>query len=59
MPFNYRDKPKLSDRFRGKSGEEILNELQSELDNPNRGTFFGSPSWRTRHNNSSGFPRVS
>ncbi|KAL0278892.1 UNVERIFIED_CONTAM: hypothetical protein PYX00_000573 [Menopon gallinae] len=56
MPFTYRDRPKLSDRLRGKSGEEILNELQCDLDKERR-MFFDSP-WRARHNNS-GFPRVS
>ncbi|KAK6624160.1 hypothetical protein RUM44_011018 [Polyplax serrata] len=58
MPFTYRDKPKLADRLRGKTGEELLNELASDFD-PDRRMFFDSPSWRQRHNNPSRFPRVS
>lgn len=57
MPFTYRDKPRLSERLRGKSGEEILNELKSDLDKDRR-MFFDSPSWGTRKNISA-FPRVS
>lgn len=57
MPFTYRDRPKLSERLRGKSGEELMNEMKSDLDKGRR-MFFESPSWGTRHNNS-GFPRVS
>lgn len=57
MPFTYRDKPRLSERLRGKSGEEILNEFKSDL-NKGRRMFFDPPSWGTREN-ISGFPRVS
>ena len=58
MPFTSRDNSKLSDRLWGKSGEEILNELASDLD-PDRRMFFDTPSWRQRQNNPTGFRRVS
>lgn len=54
MSFSFRDKPRLSDRLRGKSGDEIFDELQKALDEnkkereKRRNMFFEStPNWET------------
>jgi len=41
--FSFRDKPRLSERLRGKSGDELFKELRKELDH-DRKSFFDSPS---------------
>lgn len=60
--FRDRDRPRLSDRIRGKSGDELFKELRKELDQ-DRKLFFDSPSGSPTSNWSSStgssFPRVS
>lgn len=60
--FRDRDRPRLSDRLRGKSGDELFNELRKELDQ-DRKSFFKSPSATPASNfgssTGSTFPRVS
>lgn len=58
MSFPFRDKERLADRLRGKSGDEILNELKEQIDH-DRKMFFGTtPSWGSMPTNVS-FSRVS
>ncbi|PSN40470.1 hypothetical protein C0J52_11610 [Blattella germanica] len=45
MSFSYRDKPRLSERLRGKSGDEILNEMKEQLDQDRKMFFETNPSW--------------
>lgn len=60
MSFYFREKPKISDRLRGKSGDEILQEIKQQF-NEDTDSFF-EPNMRLsrdpfeRHAN---FPRVS
>lgn len=60
--FRDRDRPRLSDRLRGKSGDELFNELRKELDQ-DRKSFFKNPSATPASNfgssTGSTFPRVS
>lgn len=59
MSFYYRDKPKFSDRLRGKSSDEILQEMKQKFDQDS--SSFFEPTARTarepfeRH---AGFSRV-
>lgn len=39
----FRDKSRLSDRLKGKSTDEIINEIRSDFDK-DRGSFFDRPS---------------
>lgn len=41
--FRDRDRPRLSERIRGKSGDELFKELRKELDQ-DRNLFFDNPS---------------
>lgn len=45
MSFSFRDKPRLSDRIRGKSGDEILNEFREHFDQDRKMFFDTNPSW--------------
>ncbi|PNF16675.1 hypothetical protein B7P43_G05417 [Cryptotermes secundus] len=45
MSFSFRDKPRLRDRLRGKSGDEILNELKEQIDQDRKMFFETTPSW--------------
>lgn len=45
MSFYFRDKPKFGDKFRGKSGDKLLEEIQQQLDE-DRKSFF-EPSSRS------------
>jgi hypothetical protein len=45
MSFSFRDKPRLRDRLRGKSGGEILNELKEQIDQDRKMFFETTPSW--------------
>lgn len=47
MSFSFRDKPRLSERLRGKSGDEILNELKEHLDQDRKMFFDNGPRWRS------------
>ncbi|KAJ9580210.1 hypothetical protein L9F63_004153 [Diploptera punctata] len=47
MSFSYRDKPRLSERLRGKSGDEILNELEEQFDQDRKMFFETNPNWRS------------
>ena len=46
MSFSYRNKPRLSERLRGRSGDEILNELEQQLDEDRKMFFETNPNWR-------------
>jgi len=52
MPFSDRDKGRLFDRLRGKSGQDLLNEVKTAFDSDNM--FVDSPTFAERR----GFPRV-
>jgi hypothetical protein len=58
MSFSFRDKPRLSDRLRGKSGDELLNELKEQFDQDRKMFFDTAPSWGSTPM-SSPFSRVS
>jgi len=45
MSFSYRDRPRLSERLRGKSGDEILNEIKEQFDQDRKMFFDTAPSF--------------
>ncbi|KAK7869544.1 hypothetical protein R5R35_002312 [Gryllus longicercus] len=47
MSYSFRNRPKLSDRYRGKSGDEILNELKNQIDEDRKMFFESSPDWNS------------
>nr|CAD7413252.1 unnamed protein product [Timema poppensis] len=47
MPFTYRDKPSLSERLRGKSGDQLFQDLEKELEDNRKMFFETSPTWGT------------
>ncbi|XP_043500047.1 BAG domain-containing protein Samui-like isoform X1 [Polistes fuscatus] len=51
MSFYFRDKPRFGERFRGKSGDKLLQEIQQQLDEDSK-SFFEP----TTNNKSSRFP---
>ncbi|KAL2730201.1 BAG domain-containing protein Samui-like isoform X1 [Vespula maculifrons] len=51
MSFYFRDKPRFGERFRGKSGDKLLQEIQQQLDEDSK-SFFEP----TTNNRSSRFP---
>lgn len=58
MSFSYfRDKPKLSERIRGKSGDELFKELRKEIDQDRKMFFDTNPNWGSSPAGST-FPRV-
>lgn len=54
MPFSNRDKPRLSERLRGKSSQEFIDEINSAFGSRSPRMLFDTPQWSTRAN----FPRV-
>lgn len=54
MPFTNREKPRLFERLRGKSGQDLLNEVKSAFNSDSR-MLFDSPTWSNRE---SAFSRV-
>lgn len=55
--YSFRDRPRLSDRIRGKSGDELFNELRKEFDQDSK-SFFGRPSSNFGASAGSTFPRA-
>ena len=45
MSFSFRDRPRLSERLRGKSGDEILNEIKEQFDQDRKMFFDTAPSF--------------
>jgi hypothetical protein len=45
MSYSFRDRSRLRDRLRGKSGDEILNELKEQIDHDRKMFFENTPSW--------------
>lgn len=43
--YSFRDRPRLSDRIRGKSGDELIKELRKELDQDRKTFFETNPNW--------------
>lgn len=43
--YSFRDRPKLSERIRGKSGDELIKELRKELDQDRKMFFETNPNW--------------
>lgn len=43
--YSFRDRPRLSDRIRGKSGDELMKELRKELDQDRKMFFETNPNW--------------
>lgn len=43
--YSFRDKPRLSERIRGKSGDELLKELRKELDQDRKMFFEPNPNF--------------
>ncbi|KAF7401479.1 hypothetical protein HZH68_007299 [Vespula germanica] len=39
MSFYFRDKPRFGERFRGKSGDKLLQEIQQQLDEDSKSFF--------------------
>lgn len=39
MSFYFRDRPKFSDRLRGKSGDELLQEIKQQFDEDSKSFF--------------------
>ncbi|XP_073997677.1 BAG domain-containing protein starvin isoform X2 [Rhodnius prolixus] len=46
MSFSFRDRPTLRDRLRGKSGDEIMEELKQSLDQDRKKFFESRPNWK-------------
>jgi hypothetical protein len=45
MSFSFRDRPRLSERLRGKSGDELLNEMKEQFDQDRKMFFDTAPSF--------------
>lgn len=58
MSFSFRDRPTLRDRLRGKSGDEIMEELKQSLDQDRKKFFESRPNWK-QSPASSAFSKVS
>lgn len=60
MSYSFRDKPRsrLSDRLRGKSGDELLQEIRQEFDKDRKMFYDSNPNWGFTPAGSA-FPRVS
>ncbi|XP_047108170.1 BAG domain-containing protein Samui-like isoform X1 [Schistocerca piceifrons] len=61
MSFSFRDKPRLSERLRGKSGDDLINELKNHIDQERKMFFDTAPNWGSVHPSGSfssrtGFP---
>lgn len=54
--YSFRDRPRLSERIRGKSGDELMKELRKEIDQDRKMFFDTNPHWGPA---GSTFPRVS
>ena len=59
MSQSFRDRPRLSDRLRNKSGDEILQSLREELDQDKKMFFDSTPAWGESASTKSPFARVS
>lgn len=60
MSFYFRDRPKFSDRLRGKSGDELLQEIKQQFDEDSKSFFEPTNrSGRDSFERHSAFSRVS
>ena len=44
VEMSMRDRPRLSDRFRGKSGNDLMNEIKKEFEDSKKAWFADRPS---------------
>ncbi|XP_063240288.1 BAG domain-containing protein Samui-like [Bacillus rossius redtenbacheri] len=47
MSFSFRDRPSLSERLRGRTGDQLLQDLEKEIEEDRKMFFDKGPSWNT------------
>ena len=57
MSYYYREKPSFSERLRGKSGDELLEEIKQQFDDDDN-SFFESRNARDPFKRHAGIPKV-